>query len=67
MVERIDKWEGGCAVECSAIVQGGSDTDRCLVDIWDTEIDFPHDGVTPQIAGKGGVGVVSDVSAVRQQ
>lgn len=45
MVEGIDKWEGRCAVECSSIIQGGGDAHRCLVDIWDAEIDFSHDGV----------------------
>lgn len=50
VIERIDEREGGRAIECSAIIQGSGDADGCLVDIWDTEIDFPHDGVVPQIA-----------------
>jgi len=67
VIERIDEREGGGAIEGSAIVQGGSDADRCLVDIWDAEIDFPHDGVEPRIAERKGFVVVSGGSAADQQ
>jgi hypothetical protein len=45
MVERVDEWEGRCAIECSSIVEGSRDAHRCLVDIGDAEINFSHDGV----------------------
>jgi hypothetical protein len=54
MVERIDERERRRAIEGSAVIQGCSDANRSLVDIWDAEVDFPHDGVVPQIAVKGG-------------
>jgi multidrug resistance efflux pump len=67
VIERIDQREGGCTIESSAIVQGGCDADRCLVDIWNTKIDFPHDGVVPQIAVRKGFVVVSGGSAADQK
>ena len=54
MVERIDERERRRAIEGSAVIQGCSDAHRSLVDIWDAEVNFPHDGVVPQIAVKGG-------------
>jgi len=45
MVERVDEWESGCAIECSSIVEGSRDAHGCLVDVWDAEINFSHDGV----------------------
>jgi hypothetical protein len=53
MVERIDEWEGRGTIESSTVIQGCSDANRGLVDIGDAEVDFPHDGVGPQIAVKG--------------
>ena len=52
MVERIDERQRRRAIESSAVVQGGRDADRCLVDIGDAEIDFPHDGVVPHNRGE---------------
>jgi hypothetical protein len=52
MVERIDERERRRAIEGSAVIQGCSDAHRSLVDIWDAEVNFPHDGVVPQIAVK---------------
>lgn len=52
MVEGIDQWERRCAIECSAIVQCSRDAHRCLVDIWDAEIDFPHGVVVPLSCGE---------------
>jgi hypothetical protein len=52
MVERIDKRQRRRAIEGSAVIQGCSDANRCLVDIGDAEIDFPHDGVVPHNRGE---------------
>ena len=52
MVERVDERERRCAIEGSAIVQGRRDADGCLVNIWDTKVDFPHDGVFPHDRGE---------------
>lgn len=52
MVEGVDEWERRRAIEGSAIVQGCRDADRCLIDIGDTEVDFPHDGVDPHNRGE---------------
>jgi hypothetical protein len=43
VVERIDERQGRSAIESSTVIQGGRDAHGCLVDVWDTEIDFPHD------------------------
>jgi hypothetical protein len=43
VVEGVDEWEGRGAIEGSAVIQGGGDADRGLVDIRDAEIDFSHD------------------------
>lgn len=42
MVEGVDEREGGGAVECTAVVEGGGDAHRRLVDVGDAEVDFPH-------------------------
>jgi hypothetical protein len=52
MIERIDERQRRRAIESSAVIQGGGDADRCLVDIGDAEIDFPHDGVVPHNRGE---------------
>lgn len=52
MVERIDERQCRGAIESSAVVQGCSDPHRCLVDIRDAEIDFPHDSVVPHNRGQ---------------
>jgi hypothetical protein len=44
VVEGIDEWERRGAIEGSAVIQGGGDAHRRLVDIWDAEVDFSHDG-----------------------
>lgn len=44
MVKGIDERQGGGAVESPAIVKGGSDAHRRLVDVGDAKVDFPHDG-----------------------
>jgi hypothetical protein len=44
MVERVDEWQGGCAIESPPVIQGSSNADRGLIDIRDAEIDLPHDG-----------------------
>lgn len=44
MVERVDQGKGRSAVKGTAVIQGGGDSHRCLVDIRNTEIDFPHGG-----------------------
>ena len=59
MVQGIDEGEGGGAIECSAVVKGSGDTYRCLVDIWDAEINFSHVEVVPQYRGVEGVGISS--------
>ena len=61
MIQRIDEGEGGCAIECSAVVKGSSDAHRCLIDIGNAEIDFSHVEVIPQYRGveeKGRLGWV---------
>lgn len=52
MVERIDERQCRGAIKSSAVVQGCSDSHRCLVDIGYAEIDFPHDGVVPRNRGQ---------------
>jgi hypothetical protein len=42
MVERVDEGEGRGAIESTAIIQGGSNTDGRLVDVGNTKVDFPH-------------------------
>lgn len=42
MIERIDEWEGRCAIEGPPVIQGGGDAHRRLVDIWDAKINFSH-------------------------
>ena len=44
MVERVDEWQRRRTVECSAVVKGCRDPDRRLVDVGNTEINFPHFG-----------------------
>lgn len=44
MVERVDQGKRRGAVKRTAVIQGSGDPHRCLVDIRNTEIDFPHDG-----------------------
>lgn len=44
MVERVDQGQGGGAVEGAAVIQGGGDAHRRLVDVWDAEVDFTHRG-----------------------
>lgn len=44
MVEGINQRKRRGTIEGSAVIQGGRDTHRCLVDIWNAEINFPHDG-----------------------
>ena len=51
MIERIDERQRRRAIESSTVIQGRSDAHRCLVDIGDAEIDFPHDGVVPHNRG----------------
>lgn len=43
MVEGVDEREGRGAIKGSAVVQGGGDADRGLIDVWDAKVDFPHD------------------------
>jgi hypothetical protein len=45
VIEGIDERKSGGAIECSTIIQGGGDADRCLVDIGNAEINFPHVGM----------------------
>ena len=42
MIERVDEREGRCAVERTAVVEGGGDADRGLVGVGDAEVDFAH-------------------------
>lgn len=42
VVEGVDEGEGRRAVQCTAVVEGGGDAHRRLVDVGDTEVDFPH-------------------------
>ena len=42
MVERIDEREGRGAIEGPAVVKGGRDADRRLVDVRNAEVDFSH-------------------------
>jgi hypothetical protein len=51
VVERIDEWKRGCAIERSSVIQRCSDAHRCLVDIGDAKIDFSHDDSIRTIAG----------------
>ena len=43
MVERIDQRESRRTVEGTAVIEGGRDVDRRLVDVRNTEVDLPHD------------------------
>ena len=42
VIERVDEWKRGCAVQSAAVVQGCGDADRSLVGIGNAEVDFPH-------------------------
>lgn len=42
MIEGIDEWQCRGATKSPSIVESGGDTNRGLVDIGYTEVDFPH-------------------------
>lgn len=44
MVEGVDERQCGCTIESTAVVEGGCDIYGGFIDIWDTEVDFSHDG-----------------------
>lgn len=64
MVERIDERKGRCAIESSSIVQSCGNSNRRLIDIWDAEIDFPHDEEFPDKFASGVKSVPQSISAL---
>jgi hypothetical protein len=42
VVERVDEREGRCAVEGTAVVEGGGDAHRSLVGVGDAKVYFAH-------------------------
>lgn len=46
MIKRVNQGQGRRAVEGPAVIQGGGDAHRRLVDVGDAEVDFPHFGVS---------------------
>ena len=48
MIERVDERQRRGTVEGPAVVKGGRDAHRRLVDIWNAEIDFPHDEISDE-------------------
>lgn len=45
MVKRVNERKGRCAVKGTTVVESRGDAHRCLVDIGNTKINLPHDGV----------------------
>ena len=43
MIQGIDEWERGRAVEGTTVVQGCGNAHRRLVDVWDAKVDLSHD------------------------
>ena len=42
MIEGIYERKCRSAIKCSTIIERGRNVNRCLVDVWNTKIDFPH-------------------------